>query len=251
MVQPWQRTRKIFIMTGTLLNVAAIIIGGTLGLLLGKRLPERLRQTVVTGLGLFTLAYGVSMFLKNHNPLISLGSILLGAVLGEWWQIEQGLRRFGAWMEGKVQGSASGDESRERFIRGFLTSSLVFVVGPMAILGSIQDGLTGDFSLLAIKSILDGFGALAFASSLGIGVLFSVIPTLIYQGTISLLAIQVQTVATTVVMDEMSAVGGIILLGIAIGSLLEIKPIRAANFIPALIISPLVTILLAYLGWIK
>jgi uncharacterized protein len=191
------------------------------------------------------------MFLKNHNPLISLGSILVGAVLGEWWQIEQGLRRFGAWMERKVQGSASGDENRERFIRGFLTSSLVFVVGPMAILGSIQDGLTGDYSLLAIKSILDGFGALAFASSLGIGVLFSIIPTLLYQGAISLLALQVQSIATTVVMDEMSAVGGIILLGIAIGSLLEIKQIRAANFIPALIISPLVTILLVSIGWLK
>ncbi len=238
-------------MTGTLLNVATILIGGVLGLLLGRRLPERLRQTVVIGLGLFTMAYGVSMFLKNHNPLISLGSILVGAILGEWWQIEQGLRRFGAWMEKKVQGSASGDESKERFIRGFLTSSLVFVVGPMAILGSIQDGLTGDFSLLAIKSILDGFGALAFASSLGIGVLFSVIPTLIYQGAISLLALQVQTVATTVVMDEMSAVGGIILLGIALGSLLEIKIIRAANFIPALILSPLITIFLSYFGWIK
>lgn len=238
-------------MIGTLLNVAAILIGGTLGLLLGKRLPDRLRLTVVSGLGLFTMAYGISMFLKNHNPLISLGSILVGAVLGEWWQIEQGLRRFGGWMERKVQGGSSGDESRERFIRGFLTASLVFVVGPMAILGSIQDGLTGDFSLLAIKSILDGFGALAFASSLGVGVLFSIVPTLIYQGAITLLAVQVQAVATPIMMDEMSAVGGIILLGIAIGSLLELKPIRAANFIPALVISPLVTALLVYLGAIK
>lgn len=238
-------------MIGTLLNVAAILIGGTLGLLLGKRLPDRLRLTVVSGLGLFTMAYGISMFLKNHNPLISLGSILVGAVLGEWWQIEQGLRRFGGWMERKVQGGSSGDESRERFIRGFLTASLVFVVGPMAILGSIQDGLTGDFSLLAIKSILDGFGALAFASSLGVGVLFSIVPTLIYQGAITLLAVQVQAVATPIMMDEMSAVGGIILLGIAIGSLLELKPIRAANFIPALVISPLVTAFLVYLGAIK
>jgi len=238
-------------MVGTLLNVATILIGGTLGLLLGKRLPDRLRQTVVSGLGLFTMAYGISMFLKNHNPLISLGSILVGAVLGEWWQIEQGLRRFGGWMERKVQGGSSGDESRERFIRGFLTASLVFVVGPMAILGSIQDGLTGDYSLLAIKSILDGFGALAFASSLGIGVLFSIVPILIYQGAITLLAVQVQAVATPIMMDEMSAVGGIILLGIAIGSLLELKPIRAANYIPALVISPLATALLVYLGAIR
>lgn len=238
-------------MVGTLLNVATILVGGSLGLLLGKKLPERLRQTVVSGLGLFTLAYGISMFLKNHNPLIALGSILLGAVLGEWWQIEQGLRKLGAWIEKKVQGTASGDESRERFIRGFLTSSLVFVVGPMAILGSIQDGLSGDFSLLAIKSVLDGFGALAFASSLGVGVLFSIVPTLIYQGAITLLAVQVQSIATTVMMDEMSAVGGIILLGIAIGSLLEIKPIRAANFIPALVISPVVTAILVYFGLVK
>lgn len=238
-------------MTGTLLNIAAILIGGFLGLWFGKRLPERLRQTVVIGLGLFTLAYGISMFLKNHNPLISLGSILIGAILGEWWKIEQGLHKFGSWLESKVQGKSSGDENKERFIRGFLISSLVFVVGPMAILGSIQDGLTGDYSLLAIKSILDGFGALAFASSLGIGVLFSIIPILLYQGFISLLALQVQSIATPVVMDEMSAVGGIILLGIALGSLLEIKPIRAANFLPALILSPIITVILSLLGWIK
>jgi uncharacterized protein len=233
-------------MTGTFINIATILIGGSLGLLLGARLPERLRHTVVAGLGLFTLAYGFSMFLKTENPLIVLGSLLVGAMLGEWWQIETGLQNLGAWLERNIM--KGGEESQARFIRGFLVSSLVFCVGPMAILGSIQDGLSGDYNLLAVKSVLDGFASLAFASTLGVGVLFSVVPTLLYQGGIALLAAQADAFFTTGMMNEMSAVGGVILLAIAISSLLEIRPIRSGNFLPALIIAPVVTALLALIG---
>ncbi|HEY5270219.1 MAG TPA: DUF554 domain-containing protein [Anaerolineales bacterium] len=251
-------------MIGTLLNVTTVLAGGTLGLLFGTRLPDRLRKTVIAGLGLFTLAYGLYNFLKTQNPLIVLGSLLIGALLGEWWKIEEGLQNIGKWLEShfggkKVDGpendlsssTAPSPGSRftpSNFVRGFLTASLVFCVGPMTILGSIQDGLKGDYSLLAIKSVLDGFAALAFASTLGIGVLFSVIVILFFQGGISLLAAQLSAVVTPAMMSEMTAVGGVLLLGIAISSLLEIKPIRMGNFLPSLAIAPLVVAILAFLG---
>jgi hypothetical protein len=133
-----------------------------------------------------------------------------------------------------------------RFIRGFLTASLVFCVGPMTILGSIQDGLTGDYSLLAIKAVLDGFAALAFASTLGVGVLFSALVILVYQGGISLLASQAQALISPAMMTEMTAVGGVLLLGIAVSSLLELKAIRVGNFLPALLIGPIIVALLDY-----
>jgi len=258
-------------MTGTLLNIATVLLGGLFGMIFGSRLPERLRQTVVAGLGLFTAALGIQMFLKTENPIIVLGSLLVGGVLGEWWKIEARLRRLGEWLEERftskkpdrspLEPGKDGDlteptevnsletpeglpglssETRSRFVKGFLTASLVFCVGPMTILGSIQDGLTGDYKLLAIKAVLDGFAALAFASSLGVGVLFSTLVILFYQGGISLLAAQVQSFVTPAMMNEMTAVGGILLLGIAISSLLEIKPIRVGNFLPALAIAPLV-----------
>jgi len=225
-------------MIGTLINVAAVIVGGALGTRLGSRLPERLSQTVVAGLGLFTVGLGLQMFLKTQNSLVVVGSLLIGAILGEWWQIEEGLRSVGGWLEKRVSGGQPAGEAL--FVRGFLAASLVFCVGPMAILGSIQDGLTGNFQVLAVKSILDAFIAMAFASTLGLGVIFSALTVLIYQGAITLLAAQVQSIVTPAMMNEMSATGGIILMGLAISSLLEIKQIRAGNFLPALIIAPLV-----------
>jgi uncharacterized membrane protein YqgA involved in biofilm formation len=225
-------------MIGTLINVAAVIVGGALGTRLGSRLPERLSQTVVAGLGLFTVGLGLQMFLKTQNSLVVVGSLLIGAILGEWWQIEEGLRSVGGWLEKRVSGGQPAGEAL--FVRGFLAASLVFCVGPMAILGSIQDGLTGNFQVLAVKSILDAFIALAFASTLGLGVIFSALAVLVYQGAITLLAAQVQSIVTPAMMNEMSATGGIILMGLAISSLLEIKQIRAGNFLPALIIAPLV-----------
>jgi len=234
-------------MTGTIINVITVLVGGALGLLLGNRLPEQLKSTVVAGLGLFTLGYGIISFGSSHNQLVVLGAILVGALLGEWWQIETGLRRLGGWLEARFARGSAGDGDN-RFVRGFLTASLVFCVGPMAILGSIEDGLTGNYQTLAVKSVLDGFGALAFASTLGVGVLFSSLIILVYQGGISLLAAQAQTAITPDMMTEMTAAGGIVLLAIAIGSLLEIRPIRSANFLPALIIAPLLVLVFQALG---
>jgi uncharacterized membrane protein YqgA involved in biofilm formation len=229
-------------MIGTLINIATVLIGGTAGSLLGARLPERLRHTVIAGLGMFTLAYGLQMFIKTRNPLIVLGGLLIGALLGELLQIEEGLQGLGGYLEKRFTGSSSAAESR--FIRGFLTASLVFCIGPMTILGAIQDGLSGDYSLLVIKAVLDGFAALAFASSLGIGVVFSSLIILVYQGGISLLAAQVQVIFTEAMMVEMTAVGGILLFGIALSSLLEIKKIRMGSFLPALVITPLIVAIL-------
>ncbi len=232
-------------MTGTLINVAAILAGGSFGLLFGGRLPERIHQTVISGMGLFVLSLGLYDFLKTQNPLIVLGGLLIGALLGEWWRIEDGLKRLGEILEARFAGKEKGSG---RFVRGFLTASLLFCIGPIAILGSIQNGLSGDYKLLAIKSVLDGFASLAFASTLGVGVLFSALIILIYQGSISLLAAQLSSVVTSSMMAEMTAVGGVLLVGIAISTLLEIKPIRVGNFLPALVITPLIVAVLALLG---
>jgi len=231
--------------TGTILNTISVLIGGTLGLLFGARLPERLKQTIVSGMGLFTAAIGIQMFLKTENPLIVLGALLIGALLGEWWGIEDGLQNLGAWLEKRF---SKNDADSNRFIRGFLTASLLFCVGPMTILGSIQDGLTGDYSLLAVKSVLDGFASLAFASTLGVGVLFSTVIILAYQGGISLLAAQLNAIVTPAMMNELTAAGGVILIGLAISNLLEIKHIRTGNFLPALAIAPLIVWILSLLG---
>ena len=231
-------------MTGTFLNIATVLIGGTLGLLFGARIPERFKSTVIAGMGLFTFAMGVQMFLKTENPLIVLGALLIGALLGEWWRIEDGLRNLGALLEKRFARDDSAEGSA-RFVRGFLTASLLFCVGPMTILGSIQDGLTGNYELLAVKSVLDGFAALAFASTLGVGVLFSALVILVYQGGISLLAGSLSAIVTDPMMAEMTATGGVILMGLAISSLLEIKPIRVGNFIPALAIAPLIVWMLS------
>jgi uncharacterized membrane protein YqgA involved in biofilm formation len=227
-------------------------------MLFGSRLPERVRQTVVAGLGLFVLAIGMQMFMKTQNSIIVLVSLLIGGLLGEWWQIEERLKSVGLFFERHFAKLSGRDETlgedgyaqsvkSSRFVRGFLTASLVFCIGPIAILGSIQDGLTGDYKLLAIKAILDGFASLAFASSLGVGVLFSSIMILVYQGGISLLAAQAQALVSPAMMNELTATGGVLLLGIAISSLLEIRVIRAGNFLPALLISPVIVAVLKVL----
>ena len=134
------------------------------------------------------------------------------------------------------------------FVRGFLTASLVFCVGPLTFLGSIQDGLTGNYQLLAIKSVLDGFAAMVFASTLGVGVLFATLVILVYQGGLALLAQQAQALFSVAMVNELSAVGGVLLLGLAVSSLLEIKPIRVGNFLPALLVAPLIVAVLAAFG---
>ncbi len=232
-------------MIGTFINVAAILIGGSIGLLFGGRLPERLKTTVIVGMGLFTAATGIKMFLETQNSLVVLGSLVIGTLLGEWWKIEDGLQHLGEIIERRFnrpdRSAPSGDFTPSRdFIRGFMTASLLFCIGPVAILGSIQAGLTGDYNLLVIKSVLDGFSSMAFASTLGVGVLFSAAMTLLYQGAITLLAAQLNAIVTKPMMAELTATGGVLLLGIAISSLLEIKKIRVGNLLPALVIAPLI-----------
>ncbi|MFC1936809.1 DUF554 domain-containing protein [Chloroflexota bacterium] len=236
-------------MTGTLINVVTVLLGGSLGLFFGARFPERVRQTVVAGLGLFTLVIGVSMFMDTQNAIVVLGSLLVGGVLGELIRIEAGLERFGAYLEGRfTAGGEEGEgEGSSRFVKGFLTASLVFCVGPMTIIGSIQDGLTGDYQLLAIKSVLDGFAAMAFASTFGVGVLFSVIVVFSFQGGLSLLAVQAQALISDAMIAEMTAVGGVLLLGLAF-RMLEIKKIRVGNFLPGLLVAPVIVAILVALG---
>ena len=229
-------------MTGTLLNTGSIILGSFIGILFGSRIPERFRNTILSGLGLFTMAFGVSQFLKSQNIIYALGGLLIGAVLGEWWHIENGLQNLGIWLEKKLKPDHQSSAD-SRFVNGLLTASLLFCIGPLAILGSIQDGLTGDYQTLMVKAVIDGFASMAFASTLGVGVAFSAFFVLLYQGGISILAAQVQMLVTNEMMAEMTAVGGLILIGITISSMLELRKIRVGNFLPGLIIAPVLVAL--------
>ncbi|MGE5462374.1 MAG: DUF554 domain-containing protein [Syntrophothermus sp.] len=225
-------------MTGTIINVAAIIVGSLIGLLFGARLSDPLKSTIISGLGLFLVAMGLQMFLKTENSLVVLGALLFGTLLGEWWHIEEGLHKLGEFLESRFSGDE--EDGSNKFIRGFMTASLLFCIGPVAILGSIQDGLTGDYNLLVVKSVIDGFASIAFASTLGIGVAFSSLIILVYQGAISLLAAQLDALVTTSMMDELTATGGILLIGIGISNLLELKRIRVGNMLPSLFMAPLI-----------
>lgn len=239
-------------MTGSLLNAGAIVIGGIIGLLLGSRLPEKMKQSVLVILGIFTLLYGIQMFLETENALIPLLSILAGVMVGEWIDLETRLKKLASIWEERLSSSTENSSnsnvnkrglSQNRVMQGFITTSLIYCSGPMSILGAIQNGLTGDISTLTVKSILDGFASLAFASSLGVGVVFSSIPVLVYQGSIAIFAGQIQKVLTTSMINELTAVGGIILVSLAISSFLEIKPVRTLNLLPALLLVPFFTLL--------
>lgn len=228
-------------MIGTILNVATVLVGGGLGTILGQRLPEKMRQTVMHGLGLVTLTVGLRMALTTANILIVMGSVLLGGILGEWWRIEDGLQALGDRLQQRL-GSGNGDN----LTKGFVTASLIFCVGPMTVLGSIRDGMVGDYTLLAIKSLLDGFAALALASSLGIGVILSAVTVLVFQGSISLLAKWAQFGMSQAMITEMTAAGGVIIVGIGL-ILLDIKRIRVGSFLPAIFVAPFVVYALTVL----
>lgn len=234
-------------MTGTIINVAAILAGTMTGLLFGSKFNDRLKSTLQSIMGIFTLLLGVSMFLKTQDSITCIIGLVLGTLIGEMLKIEDGLENFSEFLQRhakKMLGEARvGD--KERFIIGFITATLLFAIGPIGILGSIQDGLSGDYKLLVIKSILDGIMSIVFASTLGVGVAFSVIPIFLYQGLISLLAEQAQRLMTEPMINEMTAAGGIILSAIAISSLIELKKIRVSSTIPALFLTPFLVWLLA------
>ncbi len=235
-------------MTGTILNVLTVVIGGTLGTFLGARLPEKMRETVMHGLGLMTLMIGMQMAMTTRNILIVLASILFGGVIGEMIGVQAWLDAIGKKLEDRfARGGQTG-----KFTRGFVTASLIFCVGPMTILGSIQDGLIGDYQLLAIKSTLDGFAALAFASTLGMGVAFSALTVFVMQGGISVAAMLLGSALGSITREtpwviEMTATGGVLIMGIAL-VLLELKQVRLGNLLPAIFIAPLIVVVLGVLN---
>lgn len=245
--------RKNRTLIGTIINIIAILIGGLIGVVAGNRLPERVQSTVMAGLGLMTAVIGMSMAITSANILIPLFSILVGGILGELIGIDAALNRFGNWLEHRYGAQlGQGKVAGWSVTRGFVTASLVFCVGPMTILGSLQDGLLGDYQLLAIKSMLDGFAAIPFAATLGPGVLVSIVTVVIIQGGISAIAMVLgsslpEVTRATPWVIEVTATGGVLILGIAL-LLLDLKKVRVANLLPAIIIAPLIVILLELFG---
>lgn len=233
-------------MIGTIINVFAVLIGGTTGTILGQRFPARSQESVFAVLGLFTFAIGIANSLETGNPLIVLISLVIGVMLGELMRIDDRLDQFGHWLRARLLRNAGGGTS-DRFVEGFVSATLIFCIGPLAVQGAIEDGLLGDFTKLAIKSLLDGFASLAFATSLGPGVVAAAIPVFIFQGGISILASLGTDFFTGPMVAEMTATGGILLLAIAL-RLLEIKPIRAGNMLPAIFVAPALVALMDAVG---
>ncbi|MDQ3303671.1 MAG: DUF554 domain-containing protein [Rubrobacteraceae bacterium] len=217
---------------GTAINVVAVLIGGGIGTLVGAKLPEGIRQTAMQAIGIVTLLIGVSNFLKFDNPLVPLVSVVLGLVVGELLGIEDGLKRFGDYLEKRFSRGES------LVSRAFVTTSLLFCVGPLTIIGSLKDGLTGNYDLLALKSALDFIAALTFASVLGWGVLLSAGTVLIYQGALTLAAGFLDPVVTDAMISAATATGGVLIVGLGL-MLLDLKEVRVANMLPALLFAPL------------
>ena len=215
-------------MWGTIINSAAIVAGGLIGTFFNKGLPKRFQSIVFQAMGLFTILLGVSMALKMEHMLLCVLSLLMGGLLGELLGLDTLLERLSGWIKRKVK------VKNERFSEGFISTSLLFCVGAMAILGAIEEGSGQYPNLLLTKSVMDGFSSIAFAAALGIGVIFSAIPVLIYQGVLTLLVILFGSLLSEGIINELSAVGGVLLIGIGI-NLLEIKQIKVINLIPSLI----------------
>jgi len=235
------------VLTGTIINIIAVLIGGTLGTFLGAALPPRFQEIVMQALGLATLLIGMQMALKTGNPLFPLLGILFGALAGELIGIENGLNKLGDYFQRRFS-STSGT-----FAQGFVTASLIFCVGPITILGSLQNGLNpNDIRLLGVKSVLDGFAAFGFAAAFGPGVLLSTLIILVYQGGLSLGAGIVKTLIFShlstaqfnSVIGEMTAVGGLMVLAVGL-RLLKIVELRIGNFLPGLIAAPAFALLAA------
>lgn len=269
---------------GALLNVTTVAIGSLLGVLIGNRLAERFRETAMAVIGLVVLVLGLQMSWSTHNILLTLSGVLIGGVLGEWWRIDAALERFGQSVEALVTrraatnspqaAGAAPTEAREAtaadrrstgIATAFVTASLIFCVGPITILGSIQEGLQGDYQLIVIKSLLDLITALTLAAALGWGVGLSALTIFAVQGSITLLARVLGENATglvsgrtilaggdtlslgSVMLDEMTAAGGVLMLGIGL-LILDLKRIRVANLIPAIGIAPALVLLLYVIG---
>jgi uncharacterized membrane protein YqgA involved in biofilm formation len=239
---------------GTLINVLAIVLGTVIGVLIGNRLSEKTTRVVTDGLGLVVLVLGGlnvislldSEFVEAVGPgmplLIVIGAILIGGIIGSALKIEQRLEQLGSVLQKRFAGKGSKD-SKEKFITGFVNASLVFTIGPLAILGALSDGLGQGIEQLATKSILDGFASLAFAASLGWGVALSAIPVGLWQGLLTVVAFAVGSVVSAPVIAALTATGGVLLLGVGL-RLLQLRQVAVGNMLPALIVAPLITLVL-------
>lgn len=223
-------------MTGTFINVGAVLAGTLVGVLVGGRLPAAVQQRVMAGLGLVTLVIGVDLALawRDTNPLYVLGGVLLGGIAGEAIGVERRLEQLGD----RIQRSVSRSE-HSRVSEAFVTASLLFCVGPLTVVGAIQDGLTGDYQALATKSTLDGFASIAIAASLGWGVALAAITVLVVQGGISLAAGLFDSILAEggEALAALTSAGGVLIIGISL-KLLDLKDVRVGNFLPALVIAP-------------
>jgi uncharacterized protein len=229
-------------LSGTLLNVVAVLVGTSIGLLVGSRMPARMQSSLTDGLGLFTLVIGVALALRVFidpatpvgDDLAILAALLVGVAVGEVLRLSDRLDALGLWFQRRL----SRGEKPSRISEGFVTASLVFCVGPLAILGSIQNGLTGDIQLLAVKSLLDAVASIAFAAALGAGVYLSALAVFAVQGSIATAAWLLGSGLDQASLDAVSTVGGLVLLGVGL-RLLEIKRVRVVNFLPALLLAPI------------
>jgi uncharacterized protein len=220
-------------LSGTLLNAATVLVGGLLGTALGDRLPERLLERVIVGVGLFTLAMGMKFALDTSQLLYLLFSVVLGGVIGALLGLDQRLNALGEALQRRFARPGRASTVSEAFV----TAAIVFCVGPLTFLGSIRNGLTGDMSLLAIKSVLDGFTAIALAATLGWGVLLTIAVILVYQGGLALGAAFLAGALTELQLREMNAVGGLLILGVGL-KLLSIRDVKVADFLPAIVVAP-------------
>ena len=233
---------------GTIINVFSILIGAGIGVALGHRLPENISRTLTDALGLVVLVIGGlnlialtdSYFVAEVGSagtlLVVLASLVVGSVLGSMLKIEQRLSHFGTWLQ--LKASRGGD--KEKFIEGFVNASLLFTIGPMAVLGALQDGLGQGFDVLALKSSLDGLTSVAFAAALGWGVAFAAIPVGIWQGLLTLLAASAGTLMSDALVASITATGGVLLLGTGL-RVLQIRMVSVADMLPALVLAPLIT----------
>lgn len=221
---------------GTIVNTVAVILGSLLGMLLHKNLPSRLKDIVFQGIGLSTLVIGIQMALKVENLLVLIFSVLIGGLIGEAINLERYLEKFSDFLKSKTR------SKNEHFSEGLITAFLIYCVGSMTFIGTLNEGLRGDHSLLFTKSLLDGFTSIALASMYGAGVLFSAVPLFLFQTSLTLLAVQFQAFFTPLLVNQLTATGGVLILGIGL-NLLEIKKIKVTNLLPALVMIVILTLL--------
>lgn len=229
------------ILLGSVANAAAIILCGIAGSFLKKGLPKRYGDLVIAALGFFTVMLGVSFAMKTAHPLVVIFSMVIGAALGEWIDIEKRMDNLGNSVQARLKGF------KGNFSQGFVTASLLFCVGSMAIMGALQSGLANNHQILYTKAVMDGVISVVFASTLGIGVAASAVPVFIYQGAITMLASFLQPFLSPEVVLEMTAVGGILLMGVG-SNILEIKKVRVGNLIPAIFLPILIMTLMQYVN---